>query len=79
MTKLTKAQISASIQPEYLVCFEDGKKLKTLKRHLKANYGLSPNAYRKKWGVSSNYPMIAPDYAKERARIAKLIGKGGSV
>lgn len=68
--------IRRSITPDYLVCLEDGKKLKMLKRHLRAMYGLSPEEYRLKWGLPADYPMVAPNYAKQRSNFAKQIGLG---
>ena len=68
--------IQRSITPDYLVCLEDGRKLKMLKRHLRSAYGLSPEQYRAKWGLSPDYPMVAPRYAKERSEFAKQIGLG---
>lgn len=68
--------VRRSITPDYLVCLEDGKKLKMLKRHLRAVYGLSPEEYRTKWGLSPDYPMVAPNYAKQRSNFAKQIGLG---
>ena len=68
--------IRRSIMPDYIVCLEDGKKLKMLKRHLRTNYGLSPEDYRAKWGLPSDYPMVAPNYAKQRSEFAKKIGLG---
>jgi predicted transcriptional regulator len=68
--------IKKSIQPDYIVCLEDGKKLKMLKRHLKTAYNMSPEAYRERWGLSSDYPMVAPNYARQRSRLAKEIGLG---
>jgi predicted transcriptional regulator len=67
-----------SIKPDYIVCLEDGKKLKMLKRHLRTSYDLSPNEYRKKWGLPSDYPMVAPSYADKRSELAKKIGLGKS-
>jgi len=69
-------QIKKSIQPNYLVCLEDGKKLKMLKRHLRTNHGMTPEAYRAKWGLGPDYPMVAPNYAKQRSAFAKDIGLG---
>lgn len=63
--------IARSITPDHLICLEDGRKLKTLKRHLRAAYGLSPEAYRARWGLAANYPMVAPNYAKRRSQLAK--------
>lgn len=68
--------VKKSIQPEYLVCLEDGKKLKMLKRHLKTAYNMSPEAYRERWGLPNDYPMVAPNYARQRSRLAKEIGLG---
>ena len=68
--------IRRSVTPDYLVCLEDGKKLKMLKRHLRAVYGLSPEEYRTKWGLPADYPMVAPNYAKQRSNFAKQIGLG---
>ncbi len=68
--------IKKSITPDYIVCLEDGKKLKMLKRHLKTAYNMSPEEYRARWGLSSDYPMVAPNYAKQRSKLAKDIGLG---
>lgn len=68
--------IKKSVFPGYLVCLEDGKKLKMLKRHLQSSYGMTPEDYRAKWGLPSNYPMVAPDYAEHRSALAKQIGLG---
>jgi len=68
--------VRRSITPDYLVCLEDGKKLKMLKRHIRAVYGLSPEEYRAKWGLPADYPMVAPNYAKQRSNFAKQIGLG---
>lgn len=68
--------IKKSIQPDYLVCLEDGKKLKMLKRHLRANHDMTPEEYRAKWGLSPDYPMVAPTYAEQRSAFAKDIGLG---
>jgi predicted transcriptional regulator len=68
--------ISKSVFSEYIVCLEDGKKLKMLKRHLQTAYGMSPEQYRAKWGLDLNYPMVAPEYAKKRSSLAKAIGLG---
>ena len=70
--------IRKSITPEYLVCLEDGKKLKMLKRHLRSTYNMTPDAYRAKWGLPSDYPMVAPKYAEQRSAFAKKIGLGRS-
>ena len=68
--------IKKSVTPEYIVCLEDGKKLKMLKRHLKTAYDMSPEDYRERWGLPQDYPMVAPNYAKQRSRLAKQIGLG---
>ena len=68
--------IRRSINPDHIVCLEDGKKLKMLKRHLRAAYGMSPDEYRAKWGLPSDYPMVAPNYALQRSAFAKQIGLG---
>ena len=68
--------IKKSISPDYIVCLEDGKKLKMLKRHLKTAYNLTPDEYRKRWGLPPDYPMVAPNYAKHRSNLAKKIGLG---
>ena len=67
-----------SVTPDYIVCLEDGKKLKMLKRHLRTSYNLSPEEYRKKWGLLDDYPMVAPKYAAKRSELAKKIGLGKS-
>ena len=68
--------VKRSITADYLICLEDGKKLKMLKRHLRTSYGLTPEEYRTKWGLSSDYPMVAPNSAKQRSAFAKKIGLG---
>lgn len=68
--------IRRSIQPDHLVCLEDGKKLKMLKRHLQTAFGMTPEEYRAKWGLPHDYPMVAPNYAKQRSELAKQIGLG---
>ena len=68
--------IKKSIADDYLICLEDGKKFKSLKRHLSSHYGLSPEEYREKWGLPTDYPMVSPSYAKARSRLAKQIGLG---
>jgi predicted transcriptional regulator len=68
--------VKKSIYPDYLVCLEDGKKLKMLKRHLSTAYGMTPEQYREKWGLAQDYPMVAPSYAKHRSSLAKQIGLG---
>ena len=68
--------LQKSIFPDFIVCLEDGKKLKMLKRHLKTAYNLTPEEYRKRWGLPTDYPMVAPNYAKHRSNLAKKIGLG---
>jgi len=68
--------IRKSITPEYLVCLEDGKKLKMLKRHLRSTYNMTPDEYRAKWSLGPDYPMVAPKYAQQRSEFAKKIGLG---
>lgn len=68
--------IEDSIHPDYIVCLEDGRKLKMLKRHLKTAYNMTPEQYRERWNLPTNYPMVAPNYAKRRSSIAKDIGLG---
>jgi predicted transcriptional regulator len=71
-----KVSIRSSIKPDYIVCLEDGKRLKMLKRHLMTHYNLTPDQYRQKWGLSADYPMVAPNYAEQRRTLAKSIGLG---
>ncbi len=68
--------IKKSVKPDYVVCLEDGKKLKTLKRHLRTSYDMSPDEYRQRWGLPADYPMVAPKYAAVRSALAKKIGLG---
>jgi predicted transcriptional regulator len=68
--------IKRSVTPDYIVCLEDGKKLKMLKRHLATAYGLTPDEYRQRWGLAPDYPMVAPNYALQRSNLAKQIGLG---
>jgi predicted transcriptional regulator len=68
--------IKKSIAPDYIICLEDGKKLKMLKRHLRTSYGMTPEEYRIKWGLPADYPMVAPNYAAQRSAFAKKIGLG---
>ncbi len=68
--------VRASIKPDYIVCLEDGKKLKMLKRHLMTHYNMTPDDYRRKWGLNADYPMVAPNYAEQRRVLAKSIGLG---
>jgi predicted transcriptional regulator len=70
--------IRASIKPDYIVCLDDGKKLKMLKRHLMTHYGITPDEYRAKWGLPADYPMVAPNYAEQRRKLAVSIGLGRS-
>jgi predicted transcriptional regulator len=68
--------IRKSVTPEFIICLEDGKKLKMLKRHLRSTYNLTPEEYRSKWGLAPDYPMVAPSYAARRSEFAKKIGLG---
>lgn len=68
--------IKRSVTDDYIICLEDGKKFKSLKRHLRTSYGLSPEQYRAKWGLPADYPMVAPAYAAQRSKLAKAIGLG---
>jgi predicted transcriptional regulator len=68
--------IRRSVTPDFIVCLEDGKKLKMLKRHLRTAYNLSPEDYRIRWGLAPDYPMVAPNYARQRSTLAKKIGLG---
>lgn len=68
--------VRSSVKPDFIVCLEDGKKLKMLKRHLMTHYGLTPDAYRAKWSLPSDYPMVAPSYAAQRRTLAMKIGLG---
>ena len=68
--------LKRSVTPEYIVCLEDGKKFKSLKRHLRTHYDLSPEEYREKWGLPHDYPMVAPNYAAARSDLAKRMGLG---
>ncbi len=68
--------VRRSVTPDYIVCLEDGRKLKMLKRHLATAYGMTPEDYREKWGLPADYPMVAPNYAKQRSSLAKKIGLG---
>ncbi len=71
-----KVPIRSSVKPDFIVCLEDGKKLKMLKRHLMTHYQMTPDQYRQKWGLSADYPMVAPNYAEQRRTLAKSIGLG---
>ena len=68
--------IKKSVTPDYIICLEDGKKFKSLKRHLRTHYDLSPEEYREKWGLAHDYPMVAPNYARARSDLAKRMGLG---
>lgn len=68
--------IKKSVTPDYIICLEDGKKFKSLKRHLRTHYDMSPEEYREKWGLPSDYPMVAPNYAAARSQLAKKMGLG---
>jgi predicted transcriptional regulator len=68
--------VKKSITPEYLICLEDGKKFKSLKRHLRTQYNMTPEQYREKWGLPPDYPMVAPNYAAARSQLAKQMGLG---
>ena len=75
--RLTPAiPIKKSITPDFIICLEDGKRLKMLKRHLKTAYNMTPDEYRERWGLPSDYPMVAPNYANQRSSLAKAIGLG---
>jgi len=74
--KKPAVSIKNSITDEFLICLEDGKKFKSLKRHLRSKYGLSPEEYREKWGLPYDYPMVAPSYARKRSALAKEMGLG---
>ena len=68
--------VKKSVTPDYIVCLEDGKKFKSLKRHLRTQYNMTPEQYREKWGLPADYPMVAPNYAKARSELAKEMGLG---
>jgi predicted transcriptional regulator len=68
--------VKKSVTPDHIVCLEDGKKFKSLKRHLRTQYNMSPEEYREKWGLPSDYPMVAPNYAAARSNLAKQMGLG---
>jgi predicted transcriptional regulator len=68
--------IKSSVKPDYIICLEDGKKFKSLKRHLKSAFGMTPDEYRKKWNLNYDYPMVAPAYAAKRSELAKSMGLG---
>ncbi|MEL6372648.1 MAG: MucR family transcriptional regulator [Pseudomonadota bacterium] len=68
--------VKKSVTPDYIICLEDGEQFKSLKRHLRTRYNLSPDEYREKWNLPNNYPMVAPNYAKARSQLAKKMGLG---
>ena len=68
--------VKKSVTPEYIICLEDGKKFKSLKRHLRTQYGMTPDQYRAKWNLAADYPMVAPNYAAARSQLAKQMGLG---
>src|SRR5690606_8355351 len=68
--------IKKSVTPDFIICLEDGKKFKSLKRHLRTQYNMTPEQYREKWGLPADYPMVAPNYAKARSQLAKEMGLG---
>ncbi len=68
--------VKRSVHPDYIICLEDGKKLKMLKRHLKTAYNMTPDEYRERWNLPPDYPMVAPNYARQRSKLAKEIGLG---
>ncbi len=70
--------VKKSVTPDYIICLEDGKRFKSLKRHLRTRYGMTPDEYRSKWGLGHDYPMVAPNHAKERSTLAKRMGLGQS-
>jgi predicted transcriptional regulator len=71
-----KVPVKRSVMPDHIICLEDGKKFKSLKRHLRTHYNLSPEEYREKWGLPPDYPMVAPNYARARSDLAKKMGLG---
>jgi predicted transcriptional regulator len=76
LTQEPAIAIKKSVTPDYIICLEDGKKFKSLKRHLRTRYSMTPDEYRTKWGLPHDYPMVAPNYAKERSNLAKRMGLG---
>ena len=74
--KAPAVPIKKSVQPDYIVCLDDGKRFKSLKRHLRTTYNLTPDQYRAKWGLAHDYPMVAPNYAAARSELAKQMGLG---
>lgn len=78
MSQEPAVAIKKSVTADYIICLEDGKKFKSLKRHLRTRYGMTPDEYRTKWSLPHDYPMVAPNYAKERSNLAKRMGLGQS-
>jgi predicted transcriptional regulator len=76
LTQEPAVAIKKSVTPDFIICLEDGKKFKSLKRHLRTRYAMTPDEYRAKWGLPHDYPMVAPNYAKERSNLAKRMGLG---
>ena len=76
LTRKPAVSVKRSVTPDYIVCLEDGRKLKMLKRHLRTAYNMSPGEYRDRWGLPPDYPMVAPNYAKQRSKLAKKFGLG---
>lgn len=76
MEKSSNVSVEDSVRPDYLICLEDGKRVKMLKRYLKTNYNMTPEEYRNRWNLPESYPMVAPNYAKVRSQLAKKIGLG---
>src|SRR4051812_14114093 len=74
--KAPAVSIKKSVQPDYIVCLDDGKRFKSLKRHLRTSYNMTPDQYRAKWGLAHDYPMVAPNYAASRSELAKQMGLG---
>ena len=77
--RIPAVPVKKSVTPDFIICLEDGKKLKMLKRYLRSRYGLTPDAYRAKWNLPADYPMVAPNYAARRSEFAKQIGLGKPV
>ncbi|MCL2629131.1 MAG: MucR family transcriptional regulator [Alphaproteobacteria bacterium] len=75
---LTAAEVAASVKPDHIICFEDGTRHTMLRRYIKRKFGLTPEAYRARWGLPDDYPLVAPDYAKVRSKLAKRSGLGKS-
>ncbi|MCB1521217.1 MAG: MucR family transcriptional regulator [Hyphomicrobiaceae bacterium] len=71
-----KVSVKKSVMPDYIICLEDGKKFKSLKRHLRTHYNMTPEEYREKWNLPHDYPMVAPNYARQRSDLAKKMGLG---